>query len=146
MTTLEKLMIGGLSLLASGCMMQAQTTFDSATLANHATVAAQGTAACTTAMAATDGADALHTLDPENIDLFVWNIHKNQHPEAAGGDADRFTSRQAAPCSLLVFRTGFSHGRFTHWRHDDEFDSTADTLLYAGSGTVAANSQGDQHH
>jgi len=82
MTTLEKLMIGGLSLLASGCMMQAQTTFDSATLANHATVAAQGTAACTTAMAATDGADALHTLDPENIDLFVWNIHKNQHADA----------------------------------------------------------------
>jgi len=97
-----KLIVSGLVVLTSGCMMQAQTTFESATLANHATTAAQGTAACTAALDATSGADAQATLDPDKIDVFVWNIHKNQHPNALGdlidmaGDMDLVLLQEAS--------------------------------------------------
>jgi endonuclease/exonuclease/phosphatase (EEP) superfamily protein YafD len=84
----RNLMSSGLVILTSGCVMQTQTTFESATLANHATTAAQGTAACTVALDAANGADAQATLDPDRIDVFVWNIHKNQHPNALGDLVD----------------------------------------------------------
>jgi endonuclease/exonuclease/phosphatase (EEP) superfamily protein YafD len=98
----KKLIISGLVVLTSGCMMQAQTTFESATLANHATAAAQGTDACTVALNATSSADAQTTLDPDKIDVFVWNIHKNQHPDALGdlidmaGDMDLVLLQEAS--------------------------------------------------
>ena len=98
----RKLIISGLVVLTSGCMMQAQTTFESTTLANHATAAAKGTAACTVALDATSGADAQATLDPNKIDVFVWNIHKNRHPNALGdlvdmaGDMDLVLLQEAS--------------------------------------------------
>jgi len=88
MAALIKLSIISLSLLTSGCMMQTNTLPETTTLANHATVAAQGTAACTANMNATHGKDTSTALDPDNINLFVWNIHKNKHPDSLEDLAD----------------------------------------------------------
>jgi len=82
MTTFAKLAISGLAALATGCMMQAQTAYDSATLTNYPAAAAQGATACTVAMDASSSANASAALNPENIGLFVWNIHKNKHADA----------------------------------------------------------------
>jgi len=107
MTVFKNWLIGGLAVLTTGCMMQAQTTFESATLANHATAVAQGTTACTTAMDATSGTDISATLDPDDIDLFVWNIHKSKHANALddladlASDMDLVLLQEASPANLL---------------------------------------------
>jgi len=88
MAALTRLTIISLALLASGCMMQTNTIPDTTALANHATVAAQGAAACTANMTATRSNNTSAGLDPDNIGLFVWNIHKNKHPDALDDLAD----------------------------------------------------------
>lgn len=90
MRTIGKLQISGLVLLISGCMMQTQTTYEPAVLSNYPAIAAQGVTACMTAMDAANDADALTALDPENIGLLVWNIHKNEHA-GASDDLARMT-------------------------------------------------------
>ncbi len=75
-------MIGGLAALATSCMMQAQTAIDSVTLTNHPDRAAQGATACAIALDSTSGAGATATLNPKDIGLLVWNIHKNKHADA----------------------------------------------------------------
>jgi endonuclease/exonuclease/phosphatase (EEP) superfamily protein YafD len=58
-------------------------------------------------MAATHGNDMSTGLDPENIGLFVWNIHKNKHPDALddladmAGDMDLILLQEARHASSL---------------------------------------------
>jgi len=110
MATLTRLAVIGLALLASGCMMGANTIPETTTLANHATVAAHGTAACTANMIATHGNDTSTVLDPDNINLFVWNIHKNKHPDVLDdlaemtGDMDLILLQEARHAGSLQDR------------------------------------------
>jgi len=50
-------------------------------LANHNLPAVQGSESCQAAMALPDAEDA-PSLDPNRIDLFVWNMKKGAHPES----------------------------------------------------------------
>jgi endonuclease/exonuclease/phosphatase (EEP) superfamily protein YafD len=107
MTALTKLMIISQALLASGCMMQTNMTPETTALANHTSVAAQGTTDCTATMAATHGNNTSTGLDPDNIGLFVWNIHKNKHPDALddlaemAGDMDLVLLQEARHAGSL---------------------------------------------
>ena len=102
MTTGKIAIISGLALLTTGCMMQGHATFESTTLANHTTVVARGAPACKDAMDVTSGAEATATLNPEDIGLFVWNIHKNKHADALddlaamAGDMDLVLLQEAS--------------------------------------------------
>ena len=95
-----------MAVFASGCMMPEKTAYDSSTLANYTAVAAQGETECIAAMDATSGINTTATLDPENIGLFVWNIHKNEHADALddlasmAGDMDLVLLQEASLAHL----------------------------------------------
>lgn len=105
-STFRKIIISAMAVLASGCMMPAKTYFDASTLANYTTASAQGETECMAVMDATSGNDATATLDPENIGLFVWNIHKNEHADAMddlatmAGDMDLVLLQEASLAHL----------------------------------------------
>jgi len=104
--TSRNLIISALAALASGCMMPAKTYFEPSTLGNYNAASAQGETECMAAMDATNGIDATATLNPENISLFVWNIHKNEHADAMedlatmAGDMDLVLLQEASLAHL----------------------------------------------
>jgi endonuclease/exonuclease/phosphatase (EEP) superfamily protein YafD len=82
MKAFRKLIICGTALLSTSCMMLAETRVAPELLANHPVTATSGPAECGTAILAADTTRATALLDPESIDLFVWNIHKGAHTDA----------------------------------------------------------------
>lgn len=63
-------------------MIQSRTALETSKLANHPVAPERDPASCSAAMKTSNSNGYKGSLDADSIGLFVWNIHKNKHPDA----------------------------------------------------------------